>query len=77
MNRLRPCSSGSFTALPRRFQRYDFGYLATQLAGLKLDKPLDKFVTGWGNQILDITLAEYACIVAYASYKIGVLCAET
>ncbi|PWA54233.1 3'-5' exonuclease domain-containing protein [Artemisia annua] len=63
---------------PRRFQRHDLEYLAKELAGLKLDKPCDTFLTGWGNQVLDIALVDYACIVAYASYKIGhALFAET
>lgn len=45
--------------------------IAREVVGLSMPKPLDIGLSDWESRVLDRTQIEYACIDAYASYRIG------
>ncbi|KAL1323395.1 hypothetical protein HN51_033747 [Arachis hypogaea] len=56
---------------PGQFQFSDLKDLAKQLVGLSIKKPKLVSLSDWKVRVLSIEQVEYACIVAYVSYKIG------
>ncbi|XP_073152573.1 3'-5' exonuclease-like [Henckelia pumila] len=45
--------------------------LARRLVGLHMEKPIHVCRSNWESRILSLEQVQYACIDAYASYKIG------
>ncbi|GAB2298317.1 hypothetical protein Dimus_032385 [Dionaea muscipula] len=56
---------------PSRFRRPGLKDLAWEVAGLRMEKPKTVSMSNWENRVLTEKQIEYACIDAYASYKIG------
>ncbi|KMT13649.1 hypothetical protein BVRB_4g080350 [Beta vulgaris subsp. vulgaris] len=56
----------------RWFSRPGLKVLARDIAGLYMDKPMHVCRSDWQARVLTREQVEYACIDAYASYKIGV-----
>ncbi|KAF8018312.1 hypothetical protein BT93_H3261 [Corymbia citriodora subsp. variegata] len=57
---------------PGRFRRPGLKDLALEVVGLVMDKPKHVSMSNWEARVLNVNQVEYACIDAYASYKIGV-----
>ncbi|KAL3515927.1 hypothetical protein ACH5RR_022829 [Cinchona calisaya] len=56
---------------PGRFSRPGLKDLAREVSGLYMKKPLHVTKSQWDARVLSADQVEYACIDAYASYKIG------
>lgn len=56
---------------PGRFSRPGLKDLAREVCGLYMPKPKHICLSNWEARILSSGQVEYACIDAYASYKIG------
>ncbi|QHO57393.1 hypothetical protein HN51_011985 [Arachis hypogaea] len=56
---------------PGRFRRPGLKDLAKDVVGLSMKKPKHVSMSNWEARVLSIEQVEYACIDAYASYKIG------
>lgn len=56
---------------PGRFRRPGLKDLALEVAGLNMKKPKHVSMSNWEARVLNENQVEYACIDAYASYKIG------
>uniref|UniRef100_A0A7N2MLR1 3'-5' exonuclease domain-containing protein n=1 Tax=Quercus lobata TaxID=97700 RepID=A0A7N2MLR1_QUELO len=56
---------------PGRFQGPSLKQLALETVGLEMRKPKDVCMSNWETRLLNEAQIEYACIDAYASYKIG------
>ena len=56
---------------PGRFQGPSLKQLALEIVGLEMRKPKDVCMSNWETKLLNEAQIEYACIDAYASYKIG------
>ncbi|KAF6163785.1 hypothetical protein GIB67_012144 [Kingdonia uniflora] len=56
---------------PGRFRRPGLKDLALEVAGLRMAKPKHVCKSNWENRVLNVYQIEYACIDAFASYKIG------
>ncbi|KAJ9563584.1 hypothetical protein OSB04_008744 [Centaurea solstitialis] len=59
------------TKWPGRFRRPGLKDLAMELVGLNMKKPKHVCMSNWEARVLSENQVEYACIDAYASYKIG------
>ncbi|KAF9596649.1 hypothetical protein IFM89_012864 [Coptis chinensis] len=59
------------TRYPGRFRRPGLKDLALEISGLRMMKPEHVCLSNWESRILDVNQIEYACIDAYASYKIA------
>ncbi|XP_055814896.1 uncharacterized protein LOC129884637 [Solanum dulcamara] len=56
---------------PGRFSRPGLKDLASEICGLFMPKPKHVCQSNWEARVLSEAQVEYACIDAYASYKIG------
>ncbi|KAL3538290.1 hypothetical protein ACH5RR_001656 [Cinchona calisaya] len=56
---------------PGRFRRPGLKDLAWEVVGLYMKKPKHVCMSNWEARVLNDNQVEYACIDAYASYKIG------
>ncbi|XP_030459725.1 3'-5' exonuclease-like [Syzygium oleosum] len=56
---------------PGRFRKPGLKDLALEVVGLVMDKPKHVSMSNWEARVLNINQVEYACIDAYASYKLG------
>lgn len=56
---------------PGRFSSRGLKYLAKEVVGLNMKKSKDVCTSEWRSKELTEAQVEYACIDAYASYKIG------
>ncbi|KAK9291616.1 hypothetical protein L1049_019565 [Liquidambar formosana] len=56
---------------PGRFRRPGLKDLALEVTGLTMKKPKHVCMSNWEARVLNENQVEYACIDAYASYKIG------
>ncbi|KAL1545980.1 Werner Syndrome-like exonuclease [Salvia divinorum] len=56
---------------PYRFRRPGLKDLAKELCGLNMLKPKHVCMSNWEARVLSEAQVEYACIDAFASYKIG------
>lgn len=56
---------------PGRFRRPGLKDLAWEVLGLYMEKPKHVCMSNWEARVLNNRQVEYACIDAYASYKIG------
>ncbi|PIA43053.1 hypothetical protein AQUCO_02000478v1 [Aquilegia coerulea] len=56
---------------PGCFRRPGLKDLALELVGLCMPKPRHVTMSDWQTRVLSVEQIEYACIDAYASYKIG------
>ncbi|KAK6921479.1 3'-5' exonuclease domain [Dillenia turbinata] len=56
---------------PGRFRRPGLKDLAIEVANLCMKKPNHVCMSNWEARVLNENQVEYACIDAYASYKIG------
>ncbi|XP_027769947.1 Werner syndrome ATP-dependent helicase homolog [Solanum pennellii] len=56
---------------PGRFSRPGLKDLASEICGLRMTKPDHVCQSNWEASVLSEAQVEYACIDAYASYKIG------
>ncbi|OWM62895.1 Werner Syndrome-like exonuclease [Punica granatum] len=56
---------------PGRFRRPGLKDLAVEVAGLHMKKPRHVVMSNWEARNLNDSQVEYACVDAYASYKIG------
>ncbi|CAH9080201.1 unnamed protein product [Cuscuta epithymum] len=56
---------------PGRFRRPGLKDLAMEICGLNMRKPKHVCMSNWEVRELSLAQVEYACIDAYASYKIG------
>ena len=56
---------------PGRFQGPSLKELALEIVGLNMRKPKDISMSNWEARLLNEAQIEYACIDAYASYRIG------
>ncbi|KAK3023321.1 hypothetical protein RJ639_043508 [Escallonia herrerae] len=56
---------------PWKFSRPGLKDLAREVAGLYMKKPKHVCMSNWEARVLNEDQVEYACIDAYASYKIG------
>ncbi|XP_027114876.1 3'-5' exonuclease-like [Coffea arabica] len=56
---------------PGRFRRPGLKDLASDVVGLYMKKPKHVCMSNWEARVLNENQVEYACIDAYASYKIG------
>lgn len=56
---------------PGKFRRPGLKDLALEVAGLNMKKPKHVSMSNWEARVLNDNQVEYACIDAYASYKIG------
>ncbi|KAH0766759.1 Werner Syndrome-like exonuclease [Solanum tuberosum] len=56
---------------PGRFSRPGLKDLANEICGLYMPKPKHVSMSNWEARELSVSQVEYACIDAYASYKIG------
>ncbi|KAK4378830.1 hypothetical protein RND71_000692 [Anisodus tanguticus] len=56
---------------PGRFSRPGLKLLANEICGLYMAKPMHVCQSNWEARVLSESQVEYACIDAYASYKIG------
>lgn len=56
---------------PGRFRRPGLKDLALEVADLRMAKPRHVVMSNWEVRELSESQVEYACIDAYASYKIG------
>lgn len=59
------------TQWPNRFSSFGLKCLAKELVGLNLKKPKEVCTSDWKSKELTNAQIEYACVDAYASYKIG------
>lgn len=56
---------------PGRFRRPGLKDLALEVAGIYMKKPKHVSMSNWEARVLNENQVEYACIDAYASYKLG------
>ncbi|KAF3438670.1 hypothetical protein FNV43_RR21434 [Rhamnella rubrinervis] len=56
---------------PGRFRRPGLKDLASEIVGLNMKKPRHVTMSNWEARVLSVDQVEYACIDAYASYRIG------
>ncbi|XP_059652276.1 3'-5' exonuclease-like [Cornus florida] len=56
---------------PGRFRRPGLKDLALEVVGLNMRKPRHVTMSNWEARVLNENQVEYACIDAYASYRIG------
>ncbi|CAL5378548.1 unnamed protein product [Camellia sinensis] len=56
---------------PGRFRRPGLKDLALEVVGLNMKKPKHVSMSNWEARVLNESQVEYACIDAYASYRIG------
>ncbi|KAK1425535.1 hypothetical protein QVD17_20888 [Tagetes erecta] len=56
---------------PGRFRRPGLKDLAKDVLGLHMKKPKHVCMSNWEARVLNENQVEYACVDAYASYKIG------
>lgn len=56
---------------PGRFRRPGLKDLALEVVGLNMRKPRHVTMSNWEARVLNENQIEYACIDAYASYRIG------
>ncbi|TKY73574.1 hypothetical protein E2542_SST02328 [Spatholobus suberectus] len=56
---------------PDRISRGGLKYLAKELVGLDMEKSKDVCTSEWKSKKLTLAQIQYACIDAYASFKIG------
>ncbi|KAB1216884.1 Werner Syndrome-like exonuclease [Morella rubra] len=56
---------------PGRFRGPSLKELASELLGIDMRKPEDVCLSNWEAKVLNENQIEYACIDAYASYRIG------
>ncbi|KAH7528339.1 3'-5' exonuclease [Ziziphus jujuba] len=59
------------TRWPGRFRRPGLKDLALEIVGLSMKKPRHVTMSNWEARVLNEGQIEYACIDAYASYRIG------
>ncbi|KAI3744253.1 hypothetical protein L1987_57330 [Smallanthus sonchifolius] len=63
--------SAAMEKWPGRFRRPGLKDLAMDVLGLHMKKPKHVCMSNWEARVLNENQVEYACIDAYASYKIG------
>lgn len=56
---------------PGRFRRPGLKDLAIEVCGLNMRKPKHVCMSNWEARVLNEAQVEYACLDAFASYKIG------
>lgn len=56
---------------PQKFPQLDLDHLANKIAGISVIKPYQIKSMSWNARVLDEKQVLYACMIAYASYKIG------
>jgi len=56
---------------PGRFRRPGLKDLAFEVSGLSMKKPKHVCMSNWEARVLNENQVEYACIDAYASYRVG------
>ncbi|KAI3763969.1 hypothetical protein L2E82_13967 [Cichorium intybus] len=56
---------------PGRFRRPGLKDLASEVAGIHMKKPKHVCMSNWEARVLNESQVEYACVDAYASYKIA------
>ena len=63
--------SGGKEAMARTVSRAQLERTCLEIVGLNMRKPKDISMSNWEARLLNEAQIEYACIDAYASYRIG------